>query len=105
MDHVLGTLKNGRIVLDERPDWPEGQRVWVTPGLDDEPPGTVLPRVRLSDGSDVPINGTLEHSRLLAEQMGRPDLDPPTMEEWRSFAEALADADRLYGSALKRQAE
>ena len=36
MDQVLGTLKDGRIVLDEQPDWPEGQRVSVTLVLDDE---------------------------------------------------------------------
>ena len=36
MDQVLGTLKGGRIVLDEPPDWPEGQRVSVTQALDDE---------------------------------------------------------------------
>ncbi len=29
MDQVLGTLKNGRIVLDEQPDWPQGQKVLI----------------------------------------------------------------------------
>ncbi len=69
MDQVLGTLKDGRIVLGERPDWPEGQRVWVLPGLNDEPPGTALPWVRLPDGRRVPINGSPEHNHLLVQQM------------------------------------
>lgn len=36
MDQVLGTLKDGRIVLDEQSGWPEGQRVSVTLTLIDE---------------------------------------------------------------------
>jgi hypothetical protein len=94
MDQVLGTLKDGRIVLDEQPDWPEGQRVWVMPGLDDEPPGTVLPWVCLPDGRRVPINGSPEHDQLLAQQMGEIEPVEMTPEEearWHSDLKWIGD--------------
>lgn len=94
MDEVLRTLKAGRIVLDEQPDWPEGQRVWVMPGLDDEPPGTVLPWIRLPDGRHVPVNGTPEHSKLLAEQMreGEPvEMTPEEEARWREDLKWIGD--------------
>jgi hypothetical protein len=105
MDQVLGRLKNGRIVLDEQPDWPEGQRVWVMPGLDDKPPGTVLPWVRLPDGRRVPIDGSLEHCKLLAEQMGEGEPMQMTKDEERRFYEALDEVNSRHGKALKRLAE
>ncbi len=134
MDQMLGTLKDGRIVLDEQPDWPEGQRVWVMPGLDDEPLGTVLPWVRLPDGRRVPFNGTPEHSCLLAEQMDELEPLPMTSEEearWQAdlkwigdytleavrkemgldrerredFQAALVEVNRRYGNALRQLAE
>jgi hypothetical protein len=105
MDQVLGRLKDGRIVLDEQPDWPEGQRVWVMPGLDDEPPGMVLPRVRLPDGRKVPIDDSPEHLKLLAEQMGEGETMQMTEDEERRFYEALDEVNARYGNALKRMAE
>jgi hypothetical protein len=104
------------------------------PGLDDEPPGTVLPRVRLPDGRRVPIDGSPERSRLLAEQMGEGEPVAMTPEEearWHAdlkwigdytleavrkdmgldqerrdaFQAALNEVNRRYASALRKLAE
>jgi hypothetical protein len=105
MDQVLGTLKSGRIVLDEQADCAEGQRVAVLPHLDGEPVGTIQPCVELPDGKAVPFNGTPEHFKLLEEQMGRPYPVESMPEEAADFDNALAEVNRRYGDALKKLAE
>jgi len=103
-DAILGTYRNGRIELDERPNWPDGQSVAILVHLDGEPIGTDVPRIELPDGRVVPFNNSPEHCGLLAEQMGRPNPIEWTPEEAGAFDKALVDMNRLYGDALKRLA-
>lgn len=104
-DAVLGIYRNGRIELDEQPEWPDGQRVAILVHLDGEPIGTGVPRVELPDGRMVPFNDSPEHCKLLGEQMVRPNPIEWTPEEEASFSAALEDMDRLYRGGLRKRTD
>ena len=88
MNEIEGTYRNGHVELTAPVNWPDGTPVTVQPQqYDDDPAGTRLPSVQLSDGRVVSWSDTPEFRRALLEQMDRREpveLTPQEEAEWRA---------------------
>ena len=95
METILGIYRDGRVVLDKTVDWPEGTPVLVEPRTaDGEPPGTILPLVRLADGTILPWSDTPEFREALIAQMDSREpfeLTPDEEAEWNSARESIKE--------------
>ena len=88
MSEIHGIYRDGQVNLDRAVDWPEGTTVIVHPQIDDDdPPGTKLPEVRLSDGAVLPWSDTVEFRDALLAQMDAREpveLTPDEEAEWNA---------------------
>jgi len=105
MNALLGTYRQGRIILDSKPDWLDGQRVAILPHLDGEPIGTESPRAELPDGRVVPFDGSPEHFKLLKGQMNRHNSVGFMQDKEAAFFSALREVNRRYVDALRKLAD